>query len=72
MKFFIMAIVCLSSLSAAKLDEFKTIQSDFIQKVTNEQHKTITYEGKFYATKEKKALWIYDKPVAKKIYFNNT
>jgi len=29
-----------------------------------------TYEGKFYATKEKKALWIYDKPVAKKIYFN--
>ena len=72
MKFFIMAIVCLSSLNAAKLDAFKTIQSDFIQKVTNEQHKTITYEGKFYATKEKKALWIYDKPVAKKIYFNNT
>lgn len=72
MKFFIMAIVCLSSLNAAKLDAFKTIQSDFIQKVTNEQHKTITYEGKFYATKEKKALWIYDKPVAKKIYFNDT
>ncbi len=59
-------------LFAGSLEAFKTIQSDFVQNVTNDQNKTIHYEGKFYATKDKKALWIYDKPVAKKIYFNDT
>lgn len=54
------------------MGDFKTIQSDFVQKVTNDQNKTITYEGVFYATHDKKALWIYEKPVAKKIYFNQS
>ena len=57
MKLFLMALFCLSTLMGAKLEAFKTIQSDFTQRVTNEQGKTIAYEGKFYATKEKKALW---------------
>lgn len=65
-------MVCFSSLWGKNLEAFKTIQSDFIQNVTNDQNKTIRYEGKFYATKDKKALWIYDKPVVKKIYFNDT
>ena len=60
----------LPALLLAKIENFRTIQSDFTQKVTNEQNKTITYEGQFYATQDKKALWIYEKPVAKKIYFN--
>jgi len=63
---------CLSTLLFAKIEQFKTIQSDFTQKVTNDQNKTIVYQGTFYATNDKKALWIYEKPVAKKIYFNNT
>lgn len=72
MKLFLIAIICFSSVWGKNLEAFKTIQSDFIQNVTNDQQKTIRYEGKFYATKDKKALWIYDKPVAKKIYFNDT
>ncbi len=60
----------LPALLFAKIETFRTIQSDFTQKVTNDQNKTITYEGQFYATQDKKALWIYEKPVAKKIYFN--
>ena len=72
MKLFLLAIICFSSVWGKNLEAFKTIQSDFIQNVTNEQQKTIRYEGKFYATQDKKALWIYDKPVAKKIYFNDT
>lgn len=71
MRFFWM-FACLATLLFAKIEHFKTIQSDFIQKVTNDQNKTIVYEGLFYATDDKKALWIYQKPVAKKIYFNNT
>lgn len=55
-----------------KIENFKTIQSDFTQKVTNDQNQTIVYSGKFYATQHKKALWIYEKPISKKIYFQNT
>lgn len=72
MKLFLMAFLCISTLLGGKLEAFKTIQSDFTQHVTNEQRKTISYEGKFYATKDKKALWVYDKPIVKKIYFNDT
>ena len=69
MKLLMIFLSCVTMLFA-KIDHFKTIQSDFTQKVTNDQNKTITYEGRFYATEDKKALWIYDKPVSKKIYFN--
>lgn len=72
MKLFLMLCVCLSSLWSKNLESFKTMQSDFVQSVTNEQQKTIRYEGAFYATQDKKALWIYKKPVTKKIYFNDT
>jgi outer membrane lipoprotein carrier protein len=72
MKIFMMMVVCIASLWGNNLKAFKTIQSDFVQKVTNDQNKTITYTGQFYATHDKKALWVYEKPVAKKIYFNNT
>ncbi len=71
MKHFLL-ILFFSSLLFAKIENFKTFQSDFIQKVTNDQNQTITYDGKFYATHTKKALWIYEKPVTKKIYFQNT
>jgi len=69
---FLWMFICFTTLLFAKIDHFKTIQSDFIQKVTNDQNKTIVYEGVFYATDDKKALWIYKKPVDKKIYFSNT
>ncbi|ACZ12409.1 LolA-like outer membrane lipoprotein chaperone [Sulfurospirillum deleyianum] len=69
---FALLLFTLASLLFAKIDSFKTIQSDFVQKVTNDQNKTIVYQGVFYATHDKKALWIYDKPVEKKIYFNET
>ena len=69
---FLWIFACLTTLLFAKIEHFKTIQSDFTQKVTNDQNKTIIYQGTFFATNDKKALWIYEKPVAKKIYFNNT
>ena len=65
-------ILSLSTLLFAKIEQFKTIQSDFTQKVTNDQNKTIVYTGTFYATADKKALWIYEKPISKKIYFSGT
>lgn len=50
--------------------EFKTLQSTFVQTITNEQNTKIVYKGSFYATNEAKALWIYNTPIKKKIYFN--
>jgi len=53
----------------ANVFDFKTLQSDFIQTITNEQNSTITYKGSFYATSRQVALWIYKTPVRKKVYF---
>ncbi len=61
----------LANMIFANVLDFKTIQSDFIQSITDEQNSTITYKGEFYATDKSKALWIYKSPVEKKIYFNN-
>ncbi len=53
----------------ANVFDFKTLQSDFIQTIKNEQNSTITYKGSFYATNRQVALWIYKTPVKKKVYF---
>jgi outer membrane lipoprotein carrier protein len=54
----------------AGIFDFKTIKSDFIQKVTDENNATIVYKGKFYASSNSQALWIYKTPIKKSIYFD--
>jgi outer membrane lipoprotein carrier protein len=51
--------------------DISSIKADFIQTITNEQNSTIKYSGKFYARRDDKALWIYQKPIIKKLYFLN-
>ena len=68
MRLFLFLIVSANLLFSNPL-EFKTFKSDFIQKITNEENSTITYKGSFYATSDAKALWIYNTPVKKSIYF---
>jgi len=50
--------------------DFETISSEFKQTITNEENSKIVYNGSFYATTKAKALWIYKKPIEKKIYFS--
>lgn len=69
MKRILTLILFTTFLSANELN-FETIQSDFTQIITNEQNSKIMYEGNFYATSNAKALWIYTKPINKKIYFD--
>ena len=52
----------------ASLD-IHSIKANFIQTITNEQNSTIKYSGKFYARSDDKALWIYQKPIKKELYF---
>jgi len=49
--------------------DIRSIKADFIQTITNEQNNTIKYSGKFYARSDNKALWIYQKPIKKELYF---
>ena len=66
----ICTILFTCNLLFAGIFDFDTISSDFKQTITNEENSQIVYEGSFYATTQKKALWIYKTPVEKKIYFN--
>jgi len=69
MKLFIGYLLLHVSLIAGIFD-FNTISSDFNQTITNEENSKIIYEGSFYATTDAKALWVYKKPLNKKIYFD--
>jgi outer membrane lipoprotein carrier protein len=70
MKFFWIICIFILNIYAGALD-FKTLQCDFNQTITNDENTTITYTGSFYATNQKKALWVYKTPVEKKVYFKS-
>lgn len=68
---FLLLISVFFTFSFSNILDFNSIQSSFKQTITNEEGKQIHYEGSFYALKEEKALWIYNKPISKKMYFNS-
>lgn len=49
---------------------YSSLQCDFVQTVTNQKGKTVTYSGVLMAKKPEKALWIYKKPVQKEVYIS--
>jgi outer membrane lipoprotein carrier protein len=70
MKFFLIISIFFLNVYAGVLD-FNTLHCDFTQTIKNDSNSTLTYAGNFYATNQKKALWIYKTPVEKKIYFKD-
>ncbi len=70
MKFFWIICIFVLNIYASALD-FKTLECNFTQTITNDENSTITYTGSFYATNRNRALWIYKTPVEKKVYFKN-
>ena len=73
MKKILLSIAVLSStLLSANITELKSLESDFKQSIVNDQNSTITYRGKMYATKKNnQALWEYNSPIEKKIYYKD-
>ena len=61
----------LSTLLFASLDKIDSFKADFIQTVTDDKAKTLTYKGKVIASKPQNALWNYTDPVTKDIYINH-
>ena len=68
MKYFWSFVLASCTLIAGEL-QFTSIQSDFTQKVTSPEGNVLEYTGSFYAREDNRALWIYTKPINKKIYF---
>jgi len=64
-------LLCASLLSA-NIENLYSLESSFKQSITNEQNSRITYSGKMYATKQNnQALWEYNSPIEKKIYYKD-
>ncbi len=69
-KLFVFFATLSGSLLSANSLHIQTIQTNFTQKVTNEQGATVTYHGRMFANqRSNKALWEYTSPVHKKIYY---
>jgi len=65
----ILLSICLFSILLFAQININSIKADFIQTITNDQNKTIKYSGKLFAKKNGFVLWIYQKPIHKKLYF---
>ncbi len=64
------SILFTQALLSDNITQLSSIESNFQQSITNEQNSKIIYSGKMYATqKENQALWEYQTPIVKKIYY---
>ncbi len=69
MKYVILLFALLSQLSASIFD-MTTFKADFVQTITDEKNKVLTYKGNVTASKTQNALWVYNYPVEKRVYLN--
>ncbi len=69
-KLFVLSSLFVSSTISANSLNIQTLESNFKQSITNDQNAKIIYTGKMYATQAKnQALWEYNTPIVKKIYY---
>lgn len=54
----------------ASINSIKSFEAEFIQSVTDDKNKVLTYTGHVIATNEQNAIWKYIKPIRKDIYVN--
>jgi len=55
---------------SANILEFKTFQASFLQTILDDNNKRITYSGDIYINGSDNALWSYNAPVQKALYFS--
>lgn len=62
-------IAMLFSISAfASINNITSFDADFIQKITDDKNKILTYKGHIIASKPQNALWNYTSPIEKSVY----
>lgn len=52
-------------------ENIQSFEADFVQTITDEENKTLTYKGTMHSKRPNLVLWRYNEPVNKKIYINN-
>jgi len=70
MKYLVIMILNISSLFAFG-DSIQSFQADFVQKITDEENKVLTYTGTIQSKRPNLVLWHYTDPINKKIYIND-
>ncbi|MEA3228286.1 MAG: LolA-like outer membrane lipoprotein chaperone, partial [Campylobacterota bacterium] len=55
----------------ASFEDIYSFQADFLQTVTDDKNKVLTYDGNISASKPQNALWNYKNPVNKSVYINS-
>ncbi len=69
-KLFVLSTLFVSSTISANNLNIRSLESNFRQSITNDQNAKVVYTGKMYATQAKnQALWEYNTPVVKRIYY---
>lgn len=67
MKLLSVLLLTLSCLSAS-INDIDSFEATFVQTITDEKSKVITYKGNVLATKPQNALWSYQSPISKDVY----
>lgn len=70
MKLFLSTLFFASQLLAS-LEGMTSFDADFVQSITDEENKTIHYNGHIVASKPQNARWSYFKPIKKEVYIND-
>lgn len=70
MKYIFLAILITAKLFAS-LEDIVSFEADFTQSITDEENKTINYNGHIVASKPQNARWSYTKPIKKEVYIND-
>jgi len=60
----------LSTQIFAFINNLNSFEANFIQTITDDKNKVLTYNGTLLASKPQNALWNYTSPVKKSIYMN--
>lgn len=67
----ILTLLLFFTFSWASFDAINSFESDFIQTVTDDKNKTLTYKGHLTAQKPQNAIWRYTVPVTKDVYISS-
>jgi len=66
----IFTLLLLANISMASINTINSFEADFIQNITDDKEKVLTYNGHIIASKPQNALWRYTDPIKKEIYID--
>jgi len=69
MRHIFITILLLTTLLAS-VDDINSFEADFIQTITDDKNKVLTYKGNIIAKRPQSALWRYQEPIKKYVYIN--